>query len=333
MPQCCTQTSRAQSKRTRRIRWAVEWIAFALIALGFAVCGEESAGGAPVGEAAHRKTDGLTQKHFPPGKTELQILARAPASEDGAEGEGESIAVTVHTPQRPVRGDVLVLPGWRHDRGRWLRETSLDEVALSRGFRLICPEMDVSIYASRYFPETRRRWSPAPGLVWLREQLLPELQERGLFPPGGNNFLLGYSTGARGGALLALEDREPQLFRAAALLAGDYAQERMPGDRLMAGVYGPHADFAERWRTVDNPAARGRELRTPLFLAHGTRDTIVPPEQSRVFAEAVRAAGDATPPLELREPAAGHGYDFLETQTPAVFDWFEAHGRFAETEG
>jgi len=35
--------------------------------------------------------------------------------------------------------------------------------------------------------------------------------------------------------------------------------------------------------------------------------------------------------LELREPAAGHGYDFLETQTAGVFDWFEQHGRFAQT--
>jgi S-formylglutathione hydrolase FrmB len=239
------------------------------------------------------------------------------------------VAVTLYTPPQNVRvrGNVLVLPGWKFRRHRWLNETPLKQLADARGLRLICPEMDRSIYASRYFPETRLKWNAKPGLAWLLEDLLPYLDSQGVFRAGQNNFLLGLSTGGRGVAQLALA--RPDLITAAAALSGDFDQTLQTGDRLMTAVYGPYLQFRERWEQVDNP---GRQVssapgwRAPLYLAHGRADRVVPLAQSARFYERLR---ERHPGLEvvLVTPDAGHDFAFWSAQTGPSIDFFEKYMR------
>lgn len=278
---------------------------------------------------------------IPPGQVERLVgvssstnaAAGAPAS---AADSKNKIAVTIYTPAPDesgarMRGNVLVLPGWKYDRRRWLRETPIKRLADKHRLRLICPEMGRSIYASEYYPETGARWNAAkPGLAWILEDLLPYLAEQGVFRKGQQNFLLGLSTGGRGVAQIALA--RPDLITAASALSGDFDQTLQTGDRLMAGHYGAYARFAERWQTVDNPVSRAAEWQTPLYLSHGKRDRIVPLIHTQTFYDRILAAqtgGDdqAKPAfaLELHTPDAGHDFAFWAAESGPSFEFFEKH--------
>lgn len=240
-----------------------------------------------------------------------------------APGSSKKIAVTIFTPPR-VRGNVLVLPGWKFNRKRWLKKTNLKSMARTNHLRLICPEMHTSLYASQYYPQSKRRWSILPGQQWVLEMLIPSLQKKGMLRADQDNFLLGLSTGGRGVALLGLA--RPELWRAAAALSGDFDQSAMPADRLMTALYGSYAEFPDRWRGRDNPQMRINEWQLPLYLAHGSIDPVVPFMQSRHFHQAlVKSHPDLD--IVLHAPAAGHNFKFWGAQNKASIDFFRKHSR------
>lgn len=218
---------------------------------------------------------------------------------------------------------VLVLPGWNYPRTRWVEDTPLAEYANQYGYALILPEMLTTIYESAYYPETEMRWNSLPGGKFIQERFIPTMQQRHhLLKPGSHNTLLGFSTGGRGVALIALEN--PGLFVAGASLAGDFSQENLPNDNLMTAVYGSFYQFPERWTGRDNPQRRSPEWMMPLYLAHGTDDAIVPPEQSRLFYEALVQHHGENITIEYHAIAsAGHDADFLSQQLPNVFNFFQ----------
>ncbi|MBX7057081.1 MAG: prolyl oligopeptidase family serine peptidase [Leptospirales bacterium] len=247
------------------------------------------------------------------GENEL-LLPAAP-------GSNGTVALTLFCPRAgALRGAVLLLPGWKFSRHRWLEETALYNEASQRGLCLAAPEMNTTLYESAYYPETRLRWSTMPGQQWVLQILIPELQKRGLFREGQSNFLLGLSTGARGVALLALA--RSTLWSAAAALSGDFDQRRMPRDRLMNGVYGPLHQFPERWAGPDNPQIRAAEWKTPLYIAHGRNDAVVPFEQSERFFSELRRLHPQLP-IEFSSPAAGHDFGFWSSQLQPAFKFFD----------
>lgn len=229
---------------------------------------------------------------------------------------------------------LLVLPGWKFDKSRWMKETELKKFADEHSMILVLPQMNTSIYASSYFPETRMKWNPVPGLKYINEKLLPGLREKyGFFLPGKQNYLLGLSTGGRGVALIALSN--PGLFRAGASFSGDYDQSVMPTDKLMAAVYGPFEKFGRRWRETDNPVQAASSLQTPLYLSHGTADHVVPPDQTRRFYDAIQksrsengqnAGNDKDIAVELNMvPGAGHDFSFWNQQLRPAFAFFKKY--------
>lgn len=264
---------------------------------------------------APAKVEAITPPHR--GRAELLLPAGPARPQVGR------IAVTIHcATQGEVRGAVVLLPGWKFSRLRWLNETTLPAEAERRGLCLLAPEMGVTLYESQYYPETRMRWSSQPGLRWLLDVFLPEMQARGLLRDGQRNYLLGLSTGGRGVALLSLA--KPELWTAAAALSGDFDQRRMPRDRLMQAVYGPIEQFPERWAGADNPQQRLAEWKTPIYIAHGRGDRVVPFEQSERFAAELQRLH---PALAQRFVAleAGHDFAFWSAQVPPVLDFFQAH--------
>jgi acetyl esterase/lipase len=50
----------------------------------------------------------------------------------------------------------------------------------------------------------------------------------------------------------------------------------------------------------------------PFFIAHGTKDRVVPFSQSEIFFEALKKAGTATPPIFIHVVGAGHGFNIPE---------------------
>jgi len=224
---------------------------------------------------------------------------------------------------------LLVLPGWDFSRSSWVENAPLVEYADRYGYALILPEMDKTLYESQYYPETQPayKWNSTPGGQFIKEKLIPHIQKtHNLLQPGQHNTMLGLSTGGRGVALIALEN--PGLFVAGASLSGDFSQENMTDDKLMTGVYGSFNQFRDRWLGRDNPQERADEWKMPLYLAHGTADSIVPESQSRLFYDTLsKFHGQSIPLVYDSVPKAGHDYKFWGGQLEAVFEFLQNQQR------
>jgi len=216
---------------------------------------------------------------------------------------------------------LLVLPGWNFPRTSWVENTNLVDYADRYGYALLLPEMGKTLYESQYYPETQLKWNPVPGGKFIKTRFIPKIQQRhNLLHPSQYNIMLGLSTGGRGVVLIALEN--PGLFVAGASLSGDFSQENTPTDRLMTAVYGSFSTFRDRWQSQDNPQARATEWQMPLYLAHGTADTIVPEEQSRLFYDALIKQHQQN--IEYNSvKGAGHDYTFWGGQLEHVFKFLD----------
>ena len=234
----------------------------------------------------------------------------------------DRFVVEIKTPPGQVTGDLLVLPGWNFSRSSWCENSSLCENALQRGYRLIFPEMGKSIYQTKIFPETDTDLLKYPTGNWLNDTLIPYLQRTyDILQTGGNNFIIGLSTGGRGVALTVIH--HPDLFRAAAALSGDFDQTTMQGDKLMTSGYGAYLQFSERWRTIDNPTFSIDSFHIPVYLGQGLNDPINPPGQPIDFAKALRKAHPDLNIVLHVVADADHDYNYWNSEVIPVLDFFE----------
>lgn len=225
-------------------------------------------------------------------------------------------------PPVSARGTILVLPGWNFPRTSVCIKSGFCQEAMNRGFILVLPDMLKSVYSSGLFPETRYDWKRYPTLGWITDTLIPFCRKQfQLFNPGAGNFLYGISTGARGVALIA--ENTGTLFLAGAALSGDYDQTAMTGDRLMTGYYGSYSQFKMRWEGPDNPALHSDKLKIPLYLAHGKQDPVVTCKQTIDFSNKIIAENPILGHHLALCDTCGHNYVFWNSQTEAVFQFFE----------
>jgi putative tributyrin esterase len=233
----------------------------------------------------------------------------------------DGVDVDLIVPMGDVRGTLLVLPGWNFPRDSWRKNSRIEKMAEKAGLILVLPEMGKTLYETDYFPETQMKWHRLPGSVFVKEKLIADLQARYLIlRPGQKNLLLGLSTGGRGVAMLALEN--PGLFTAGAAFSGDFAQEKMKLERINIAVYGPFNE--KRWMGRDNPNARVPEWKMPIYLSHGLSDDVVPPQQTQVFADAIRARSADLVDFHLKA-GFGHDYRFWDAELDAAFAFFEKY--------
>lgn len=239
-------------------------------------------------------------------------------------GDVDGVKYTIYVPEtrKPLKL-LLALPGWKLKATDWVHKTDLQKYADREGYILILLEMHTSIYASQYYPQTKMKWHKMAGGQFIKERFIPEMQNRfGLIRSGHENYLLGLSTGGRGVAMIALEN--PGLFIAGSALSGDFDQSVMPGDRLMAAVYGPYKSNKDLWEGRDNPAKRASEWTMPLYLSHGKKDKVVPYNQSVLFYEAIRKAKGESFPVVLEMPAdQAHDYKFWNYGLKGTFQFFK----------
>ena len=85
------------------------------------------------------------------------------------------------------------------------------------------------------------------------------------------------------------------------------ADDRLGDGACVALLGGSPTDVPERYAAA-SPASL-LPLGVPVLLVHGGRDDIVPPSQSRTYAESARAAGDT---VELVEVAEADHFDVIE---------------------
>lgn len=234
---------------------------------------------------------------------------------------GTPLNVFIKIPsQMPVKGIIVVLPGWKLPVLDWCTKTTFCQKALAMGYILIMPEMAKSIYATQRYPETRKDWLPYATRTWFKDTLIEHLQKQyRLLLPGQKSYLLGLSTGARGVALLALDC--PEIFCKGAGLSGDYDQMQMPKDALMTGWYGAIDTYPQRWIVTDNPVYRFKELKIPLYLGHGKADKIVPVGQTTQFADSLKKYNPKLVKYHINETAE-HNYDYWNSEVDAVLEFF-----------
>ncbi|MDX2304469.1 MAG: prolyl oligopeptidase family serine peptidase [Microscillaceae bacterium] len=235
---------------------------------------------------------------------------------------GHAVDIAQPPDSIPVRANLLILQGWNFPKEDWCNKASLCRKALSKGYRLVMPEMGKSTYSTRLYPETLAEWRQFPTRRWLTDTLMAYLQEKYcILMPEQANFVVGLSTGARGAALVSLN--LPDVFRAMAALSGDYDQRRMPQERILNGFYGSASKFPERWSGEDNLITQIHRFRTPAYLGHGKLDYVSPPDQTRLFYDSLRTR---YPQLKLRLSMpdwAAHDYQYWDYETDRMLAFFE----------
>lgn len=214
--------------------------------------------------------------------------------------------VEVREPSTSPKAVLMLLPGWNYSRTCWCDSSRVCEAALREGYRLLLLEMGKSIYASQVLPTTRRDWAGYPTLRTLLDTVFPALIQDGYFWPG-RTYVMGLSTGGRGVVLLLAHT--DTLFRAGAALSGDFDPHHNPKDPLLVGWYGPYGPL---WDSLDNPLRLALQIRSPLYLAHGKRDRIVPAHHSATLYKVLQAKRPDLLCLYEEDPAGGHDFTFWE---------------------
>jgi len=232
------------------------------------------------------------------------------------------VKVSIKIPEKEAIGTIVVLPGWNHPANNWCTKTEFCSKALQKGYVLILVDMIRSIYSKRTYIETRKDWRIYPTRKWFTDTLITYIQKNyNLLQENQNNLIIGLSTGARGVALLCLDC--PKIFKKAAALSGDYDQTKMPEDALCISFYGEMSKFAERWNGGDNVINRISEFKTPIYLAHGKLDKIVPCNQTELFYEVLKKQ---KPELQVKcsiNPNADHNYKYWDSEVDSVLEFFQ----------
>jgi len=229
--------------------------------------------------------------------------------------------VDIALPEKEAIGTILVLNGWNFSRDHCCKNCTFCKEAKAKGFRLIMPEMGLSVYSKIIYPETRTDWRKYPTRTWIIETMIPFMQKHfNLLMQNENNFLYGISTGSRGVALIALHTKN--IFRAGAALSGDYDQTLMKNDNLMKGFYGNYDLFPDRWEGDENPFKNASKYTIPIYFGHGLKDQVVASEQTILFYKELKRVRPEIG-FELHtDSLGGHNYKFWGSQTKAILEFF-----------
>lgn len=254
----------------------------------------------------------------------VMIIGRSFAS-DGVKKDTilfyEGHQVLLKYAAQPIKGTILLLQGWNFIPTHWCEHSKICDLALAKGYNLVMPDMGKSIYHSMVYKETRADWVKYPTRKWLVDSLFRYLQANwDVLQMNERNFVIGLSTGARGALLVAMDC--PSLFKGVGALSGDYNQVLMPTDNLCKGYYGDYRSNKQRWKSVDNPFYRIKELKTPIYLGHGLKDQVVPSAQTTLFFKELKKVNPNLK-AKMNTPQKAHDYLFWANEVDAMFEFLE----------
>ena len=160
-------------------------------------------------------------------------------------------------------------------------------------------------YGRAYADAGRRRW--ADRMQEDVEDAVAQVLASGRADPK-RVAIWGASYG--GYAALMGAVRNPDLYKAAVAVAGPADLAQFMDDRKSYGLDNPYYQYWVRTLgdpkadlaalQASSPARRAAEIKAPVLLVHGLEDSNVLPNQSRIMAAALRAAGKSVVHLEIR---------------------------------
>lgn len=221
------------------------------------------------------------------------------------------------------KGTILALHGWNLSYNDWCDSTSLCDKAKAMGYVVVLPNMGKSVYSSRYYPQTRKDWAIFPTRLWFQDTLITHLQTQfNLFLADNNNFILGLSTGGKGAALLALENSD--LFKATAVLSGDFDQTYDTTSSFYKGFYGAYSAHKERWEEADNVVYSIKDYVVPTYLGHGRDDNVVDVQETQLFHE-ILISNHPNSSVKLHiDTTAKHNYKYWDSEVDAILNFFNS---------
>ena len=230
----------------------------------------------------------------------------------------EKYSIQIKAPKSKYRGTILVLQGWNFPRTSWCENSDLCTKALEEGYYLIMPEMGKSIYHWKTYSQTRKDWIKYPTRDWLVNDVCNSLRsEYDLMLRGHDNFVLGLSTGGRGALLIAQEN--PDIFKGAASISGDYDQSPYPTDNLYIGYFGKDP---KEWNPQENPISFIDKWEVPMYIGHGNKDKVVSishMSRLKLFVDSLR------PDLNFRyhiAENAKHDYKYWSSEVANMLSFF-----------
>jgi enterochelin esterase-like enzyme len=178
----------------------------------------------------------------------------------------------------------------------------------------------VTVYETRFYPESRNRWATYPGTRWVGEVVLPHLRRSySVSRDKAKNAIVGLSTGGRGAVLIA--QRYPELGRVVSL-SGTYSLmslEKGTGEyKIHESIFGDRERFSSRWQVDDcvNPAFKESLAAVTVYLSHGARDRVVPPDQATAMQRFLSSAQAHI------DPEGGHDWVFWNAELArALASW------------
>ncbi|HEX8379211.1 MAG TPA: S9 family peptidase [Allosphingosinicella sp.] len=216
---------------------------------------------------------------------------------------------------RPAKGlPLIVMPhGGPFIRDSWVYEPWVQFLA-NRGYAVLQPNFRGSTgYGKAYVEAASGQFGRKmqddldDGVAWLTE--------RGIVDPK-RVCMMGASYG--GYAAMWAAVRNPDLYRCSVSFAGISdipSMLRYDRSKFVATRY--YRDWRDRIRGPEDfdlknvsPINRAREIRVPMLIAHGEKDSNVPANQSKRLHEALRKAG--IPHEYVTYPEEGHGFQKVE---------------------
>jgi S-formylglutathione hydrolase FrmB len=220
---------------------------------------------------------------------------------------------------------LIALHGYGANLREWEINSTIEKLADDLNFVIVCPDMGNSIYESKFYPETTVKWAKIPGGKFISENLINYLNNTfSLAYEREKTGIFGLSTGGRGAMLLSALHTD--IFGAAAGLSGDYDPLAMPRDRLLTAVYGSIKQFEDRWKNDDNIINLSDKLiNTPVYITHGDKDSVVPREQSWIFAIRLKQLQKKMGGFDItyfEKKYSMHDWRYWRFMLPEVMDFF-----------
>ena len=184
-----------------------------------------------------------------------------------------------HPPKGGLSPAVLLIHGggWKEEDGRWQMKSIARKLA-RRGYVV----MNVTYRGAPAFHY------PAPvddlreALGWMRRNA----KTQGIDPHRIATF--GYSAGGHLASMVGLEDHGVKAIVAG---GGPFDLTLYPGgDLVPAFLGGTQKEIPKRFREA-SPVNHVTHASPPIFIYHGSRDTLVPPEHARRMQAAYQRAG------------------------------------------